>query len=216
MFEFFGTFLNENGYKARKGRIVDASVVKVPIQRNSRKENQQIKNGEQPEGWSENKKAQKDTDARWTKKNVKSFFGCKNHISVDVKHKFVRKYAVTGAEVHDSNVFEELLSCCASRDVYADSAYISEEKLKQLKDNGYRERINRKGTRNRKLTEWEKRGNRTKSKISPRIEHVFGIQAQRAGNMILRGAGFMRAAAKIGLRNLTFNIDRYGTLNRIQ
>jgi diguanylate cyclase (GGDEF)-like protein len=33
-------------------------------------------------------------------------------------------------------------------------------------------------------------------KIRSRIEHVFGIQAQRAGNMILRGAGFMRAAAE--------------------
>ena len=215
LFSFFDKFLDENGYKARKGQIVDASIVNVPIQRNSRKENQQIKNGEQLEGWSENKKAQKDTDARWTKKNGKSFFGYKNHISVDVKHKFVRKYAVTSAEVHDSNIFEELLSCNTSRDVYADSAYRSEEKLKQLKNNGYRERINRKGTRNRKLTEWEKRGNRTKSKIRSRIEHVFGIQAQRAGNIIIRGAGFMRAAAKIGLRNLTFNIDRYGTLNNI-
>jgi IS5 family transposase len=215
LFYFFDKFLDENGYKARKGQIVDASIVKVPIQRNSREENKQIKNGEQPEGWSENKKTQKDTDARWTKKNGRSFFGYKNHICVDVKHKFIRKYEVTGAEVHDSNVFEDMLVCCTSRDVYADSAYRSEEKLKWLKDNGYREHLNRKGTRNRKLTEWEKRGNRTKSKIRSRIEHVFGIQAQRAGNMILRGTGFIRAAAKIGLRNLTFNIDRYGTLNKI-
>lgn len=216
LFYFFDKFLNENGYEARKGQIVDASIVKVPIQRNSREENQQIKNDEQPEGWNENKKAQKDTDARWTKKNGKSFFGYKNHICVDVKHKFIRKYKVTGAEVHDSNVFEDMLACNTSRDVYADSAYRSEEKLKWLKDNGYREHLNRKGTRNRKLTEWEKRGNRTKSKIRSRIEHVFGIQAQRASNMILTGTGFIRAAAKIGLRNLTFNIDRYGTLNKIQ
>ena len=76
LFAAFDKFLDENGYKARKGQIVDASIVKVPIQRNSREENQQIKNDEQPEGWNENKKAQKDTDARWTKKNGKSFFGC--------------------------------------------------------------------------------------------------------------------------------------------
>ena len=206
-------FLDENGYEAREGQIVGASTVNVPIQRNSRKENQQIKNGEQPEGWSENKQAQKDTDARWIKKNGKSFFGCKNHISVDVKRKFIRKYAATSAEVHDSNIFEELLSCDSSRDVCADSAYRSEEKLNSLKSNGYREHLNRKGTKNRKLTEWEKRGNRTRSEIRSRIEHVFGIQAQRAGNMILRGIGFMRAAAKIGLRNLTFNLARYGTVS---
>ncbi|CAK8721196.1 Mobile element protein [Candidatus Electronema halotolerans] len=216
LFSVFDEFLDENGYQARKGQIVDASIVNAPIQRNSRKENKQIKNGEQPEGWSENKQAQKDTDARWTKKNGRSFFGYKNHISVDVKHKFIRKYAVTSAEVHDSNIFEELLDPDnTSRDIYADSAYRSEKKLNWLNENGYREHLNRKGTRSRKLTEWEKQGNRTRSKIRSRIEHVFGIQAQRAGNMILRGTGFIRAAAKIGLRNLTFNIDRYGTLNKI-
>ncbi|CAK8723732.1 Transposase [Candidatus Electronema halotolerans] len=149
-------------------------------------------------------------------KERQKLFGYKNHISVDVKHKFIRKYAVTSAEVHDSNIFEELLDPDnTSRDIYADSAYRSEKKLNWLNENGYREHLNRKGTRSRKLTEWEKQGNRTRSKIRSRIEHVFGIQAQRAGNMILRGTGFIRAAAKIGLRNLTFNIDRYGTLNKI-
>ena len=51
--------------------------VRFPMQRNSREENKQIKNGEQPEGWSKSKKRQKDTDAHWTKKNNKSFFGTK-------------------------------------------------------------------------------------------------------------------------------------------
>ena len=44
-------------------------------------------------------KGQKDADALWTKKNGKSFFGYKNHISVDVKHKLIRKFHVTSAEV---------------------------------------------------------------------------------------------------------------------
>jgi hypothetical protein len=80
LFERFDNFLREQGYRAQKGQIIDASIVKVPIQRNSRKENQQIKEGVQPEGWSEHKKRQKDTDARWTRKNSRNFFGYKNHI----------------------------------------------------------------------------------------------------------------------------------------
>jgi len=64
-----------------------------------REENRWIKEEEQPEGWSEPKKRQKDTDARWTKKNGKSFFGYKNHISADVKNKLIRRYTVTSAEV---------------------------------------------------------------------------------------------------------------------
>ncbi len=213
LFTSFDDFLSENGFRARKGQIVDASIVKVPIQRNSRDENKQIKNGEQPEGWSKNKKRQKDTNARWTKKNNKSFFGYKNHISIDVEHKFIREYSVTSANVHDSNVFEELLDPNnTSRDVWADSAYRSEDTIKWLQANKYREHLQRKGTRNRKLTQLEQQGNRTRSRIRSRVEHIFGIQAQRAGNMILRCVGIIRAGTKIGLRNLAFNLDRYGTL----
>jgi hypothetical protein len=47
----------------------------VPRQRNSRKENKTIKEGGIPEEWekeeNKNKRRQKDTNARWAKKNDK-------------------------------------------------------------------------------------------------------------------------------------------------
>ena len=43
------------------------------------------------------KQGQKDTDARWTKKHGRSFFGYKNHINVDVKFKLIRNFSVTSA-----------------------------------------------------------------------------------------------------------------------
>lgn len=209
-FKKFDGFLRDNGFAAKKGQIVDASIVQAPKQRNSRDENKRIKDGDVPEDWSENKKRQKDTDARWTKKNGKTFYGYKNHVSVDVKHKFVRSYDVTDASVHDSNVFEDLLDKeNSSRNVWADSAYRSKKKLDKLEKLGFREHIQRKGSRNRKLTQWELKGNHTRSKIRSRVEHIFGIQSQRAGNLLLRCIGIVRAKAKIGLRNLAYNIDRY-------
>jgi len=39
-----------------------------------------------------------------------SIFGDKNHVSVDVENKFVREYKVTSASVHDSQVYEELIT----------------------------------------------------------------------------------------------------------
>lgn len=213
LFAKFDQFLSDHGFRAQQGQIVDASIVRVPIQRNRREENQQIKQGKQPEGWDENKKRQKDTDARWTKKNGKSYYGYKNHISVDVKHKLIRRVRVTGAQVHDSQVFDELLDeNNTSRAVWADSAYRSQEQLEKLHKTGYREHIQRKGSHHRKLTKWEQQGNRTRSKIRSRVEHIFGVQTQRAGNMILRGIGIARAGGKIWLRNLAYNLDRYGTL----
>lgn len=97
------------GFTARKGQIVDAAIVPVPKQRNSRDENARIKAGETPEDWNDVKRRQKDVDARWTKKHGKNHYGYKNHISIDNKNKVIRNYAVTSAAVHDSQVFEELL-----------------------------------------------------------------------------------------------------------
>ena len=131
----------------------------MPIQRNSREENKRIKEGKSIEGWSEAKRRQKDTDARWVKKNGKNYFGYKNHISVYVKGKFIRKNNVTVAYVHGSQVFEELLdSANTSKDIWADSAYNSFEIRQGLEEKGYREHLQRKGCRNRKLSRGERRG----------------------------------------------------------
>ena len=112
--------------------------------------------------------------------------------------------------VHDSQVFESLLDeDNSSRDVWADSAYRSEEKLRELKQRKYREHLQRKGCRYKKLTNREAQGNRTRSRIRSRVEHVFGVQAKRAGKLIMRAIGLVRVKAKVGLRNLAYNLDRY-------
>ncbi len=87
LFVKFDRFLKANGFEAKKGQIVDATIVSVPKQRNKRKENEKIKSGKEIKEWSDNKRRQRDVDARWTKKNGKAYFGYKNHISVDVKNK---------------------------------------------------------------------------------------------------------------------------------
>ena len=49
LFEDFDGYLKSQGYRAMGGQIIDASIVAVPIQRNRRDENKQIKRGEMPE-----------------------------------------------------------------------------------------------------------------------------------------------------------------------
>src|SRR5262245_14529169 len=83
--------------------------------------------------------AQKDKDARWTKKNDQSFYGYKNHVSVDRKHKIIRRYAETDASVHDSQKLDEVLDKSnTSNEVWADSAYRSAEMEAKLKEQGYK------------------------------------------------------------------------------
>ena len=215
LFKSFNQYLEEQGFRAEKGQIIDASIVEVPKQRNKPEENKTIKEGNPPD-WPEAKKRQKDVDARWTKKNGTSHFGYKNHISVDVKYKLIRSFEVTSAEVHDSRKFEELLSENTSRDVYADSAYRSAESLAKLKELGYRAHLQRKGQKNHSLTKLEKQGNRTRSRSRSRVEHVFAAQLQRAGQLVVRTIGLARATVKIGLRNLAYNMGRLGFLLGVQ
>jgi len=216
LFRQFEAVLGESGCAARKGQIIDASIVQAPQQRNSREENTRIKQGEIPQDWEEAKRRQKDTDAQWTKRNGKRYYGYKNHVNVDVKHKLIRTYAVTDASVHDSKVFDELLEeTNTSADVYADSAYRSKESIQLLQRRGFRERLQRKSRRNRMLTKREKQGNKARAKIRSRIEHVFGVMAMMAGSLIVRTIGIIRARAKIGLRNLAYNINRYALLATI-
>jgi Transposase domain (DUF772)/Transposase DDE domain len=98
LFERFGQHLEAEGYIARGGQIIDATIVSVPKQRNTKEENEAIKAGKTPEGWEKQsaKNAQKDKDARWTKKNDESFYGYKNHLGVDKVHKLIRKWDFDG------------------------------------------------------------------------------------------------------------------------
>jgi len=219
LFDKFNKYLDENGYKARGGQIVDAVIVEVPKQRNTREENKRIKEGkgeQVKEEWEPAKAEQKDIDARWAQKNGKNYFGYKDHSDVDVMHKFKRNYVVTSAEVHDVNEFVGLPTENTNMDVYGDSAYQSKEHIDVLEGKGYRCKVQRKGTRSHPLPEWEKQGNRTRAKVRGRIEHVFGIMRQRMGDTIIRTIGLVRAKTKIGLRNLAYNLSRYSFLAGIK
>jgi len=47
------------------------------------------------------------------------------------------------------------------------------------------------------------------------VEHVFGAQANDRGGMLVRTIGLARAKAKIGMKNLAYNIRRLGQLRRL-
>ena len=218
LFEQFDAFLNEKGFAACKGSLIDARILEVPRQRNRREENEQIKAGQRPASFDEKpaKGRQKDTDARWTVKRKQNYFGYKNHINADAKYKIIRKYEVTDAATHDSQVLDELLDeRNTNKDVYADSAYRSEAISRTLRSEGYRDRIHRRAYRNRSLSQRSQAANRKQSRVRVRVEHIFGRQAQFAchvGKTLLRGIGLAKATALIGLQNLTYNLDRYRRL----
>lgn len=75
--------------------------------------------------------------------------------------------------------------------------------------------IHRKGKRGKPLTEQGKGSNRTKSSVRARVEHVFGAQTNDMGSTLLRTIGLVRAKAKIGMKNLAYNMRRLVQLRRL-
>ena len=212
LFKIFNETLDAVGIFANEGKMVDASFVEAPRQRNTREENKHIKEtGEAPSQWKDkpNKLAQKDVDARWTKKNNTTFYGYKNHVKADRKTKLIEEYFVTDASVHDSQAIEQLLTeKDQGQALYADSAYTGEEQEKIYKRKKVINKINEKGYRNTPLTEEQKVKNKEKSKVRARVEHVFGFVENSMHGSTIRTIGIARAKAKIGIMNITYNICR--------
>jgi IS5 family transposase len=193
-----------------EGKIIDASFVEAPRQRNSKEENARIKKeGAAPKQWEESpeKLAQKDVDARWTKKNNQTYYGYKNHTKVDSESKLISNYLVTDASVHDSQALDQLLEeKDKGEQLYADSAYTGQEEI--LEKYQVKDQIHEKGARNRPLTDDQKKNNKIKSKTRARVEHIFGFMENSMGSMYFRKVGRKRAETVIGLMNLTYNMFR--------
>jgi IS5 family transposase len=219
LFDTFRDRLREQGLILNQGSILDASFVDVPRQRNSREENQTIKAGGIPQDWQSEqnapKIAQKDTDARWTKKNGESHFGYKDHVKVDEKSKIITEYRVSDASVHDSQQTEPLVDeRDQARPLYGDSAYAGEPIAKILEKVGVENQIHQRVYRNKPLTDEQKQGNREKSKVRVRVEPVFGFIENSLGGSFIRSIGKIRSAGIIGLMNLTYNMFRFEQLQR--
>jgi IS5 family transposase len=219
LFDRFWAHLDKSGIAANSGSIIDASFVDKPRQRNTKEENDSIKEGKVPEDWqkpeNEAKLRQKDTDARWTKKNNETHYGFKNHVKVDRNTKLIRKAVVTEASVHDSQTLKDLVDeTDAGTTVYADSAYSGQEQLEEIRKKEGIPKVNEQGRRNKPLTKKQMDRNRKLSRIRSRVEHVFAFMTMSMGGMVVRCVGLARAEAAIILKNLAYNMRRYCVLKR--
>jgi len=218
LFKQFIGFLESKNLIFNEGKLIDASFTVAPRQRNTREENEKIKKGEGNDLWNDqpNKKKHKDIDARWTKKNGEKYYGYKNHTKVDTKSKFIDKYAVTDASVHDSQPLNDLLTeKDKGQDLHADSAYTGEDQKKMINKYEMNNKVHEKGYRNNPLTDEQKKQNREKSRIRARVEHVFGFMEQSMNGLIVKSVGIDRAKGIIGLINLTYNLFRYEQVVRL-
>ena len=221
LFDHTHQALGEMGVELKSGQIVDATFVPVPIQRNARENNALIKAGAVPIEWGQsteqpNKLAHKDTDARWTKKGGQTHYGYKNHINIDKDTKLIASHACTDASVHDSQVLEAVLrrQDAGGKEVWADSAYRSEEQEQGLQNSEHISQIHERAYRGKPLSESQEISNQAKSRVRARVEHVFGHMHNSMGGIFVRTIGIARAKVGVTLMNLTYNLSRIEVLIR--
>lgn len=220
LFDRLNRALADLGVELKSGQIIDATFVPVPIQRNGREDNALIKQDAVPIDWGKRlaKLAQKDIDARWTKKGGQNHYGYKNHINIDKATKLIAAHLCTDASVHDSQVLDAVLrdEATGGKEVWADSAYRSDEQEQSLKVGQHESQIHERAYRNKPLTEAQELSNTEKSRVRARVEHVFGAMENDMGGIFLRSIGAARAQVGVGLMNLTYNLKRIETLIRLK
>jgi IS5 family transposase len=132
-------------------------------------------------------------------------FGMKLHIGVDSRTKLVHSAVATAANVHDSQVLDDLLHGDETR-VWGDSAYSGQTEAMRRAAPCAQDFTQQKASRHRALSVRERSRNRTKSKVRSRVEHVFHVLKCRFGMTKVRYRGLEKNAnhlfAALALVNL--------------
>jgi len=170
-------YLALKGMKVNSGTIVDATIISAPSS-------------------TKNKDNQRDPEMNQVKKGNEWHFGMKMHIGVDSRSGIIHSVKSTSANVHDSQVIEELLHGEETR-VWGDSAYLGQREKILSKAPHAQDFTNKRGVRGRPLSEQDKKQNTTKSKVRARVEHPFLISKRVFGFSKVCYRGLKKNAARV-------------------
>jgi IS5 family transposase len=186
LFALIGDYLQENGLRVSTGTIVDATIIDAPSS-------------------TKNKDKARDPEMHQTKKGNQWYFGMKAHIGVDSQSKLIHSVAATAANVHDSQMLEDLLHGDETR-VWGDSAYAGQGDTIREQAPKAKDFTHKKGSRHRPLSDAEKATNKTKSKVRAKVEHPFLVLKRVFGFRKVRYRGLEKNATRLfvacGLVNL--------------
>jgi transposase, IS5 family len=194
--------LEARGYIVKRTTLVDATLVESS---RKRPDAQMARTGQAP-----------DTDARYTHKYSKSYYGYKAHVSSDGEHQLIRRAIISPANANDA----DLLECVAPLDsmsLYADKAYDTKANNAWLQAQGIENQIIKKGAHHIKLTEQDQQDNRRKSLVRRCIERIFGHWKQWQCYRRVRYLGLARNQLELMLKAVAYNLKRLaGILTQVK
>jgi transposase, IS5 family len=184
LFEVLNQELEKRHVKVKSGTLVDATFIEAP--------NGKRKNGEKV-----------DPDADYGHKG----HGYSMHTNVGEKDKLIHDVEVSSARPHDSQHFDDVM-IGDETEVWADSAYHSKAREKELEESEVKSQINEKAKRNKPLTEQQKASNKEKSKVRARVEHCYAQMKTHDGFNRTRYYGMKANRCDAFLHSIAYNFRR--------
>ena len=186
LFVLIQQYLQENGFKISRGTIVDATIINAPSS-------------------TKNQQGERDPEMRQTKKGNQWYFGMKAHIGTDSQTKLIHSVVATSANVHDSQVLEDLLHGDETR-IWGDSAYSGQGATIRRCAPQAKDFTQHKGHRHQPLSDEQRARNRNKSRVRAKVEHPFLVLKRVFGFSKVRYRGLHKNANRLfvacGLVNL--------------
>lgn len=196
LFIQFNRQLEKKGIIMKQGTMIDASMVEADAKKPS-----QNKDGSSG-------RAESDTDARWGAKGRKKYFGYKMHVGVDMHSLCIRSFDMTAANVHDHNVFSDLITK-DEKWVFADKAYESRKHAAFLSEHNINNGLMfRPHAGRRTLSKEQTDFNAEVSKVRSPMEGVFGILKRHYNYQRVRYRNMMRNRLELCLKCLCYNMRK--------
>ena len=196
LFQLVMQDIEAKGIELTSGTIVDASVIKSQAK--------------PPRG---GEVSDTDPEAGWTKKGGEYVHGYKAHVASCSKTGIIKRVMATSADVHDSQVFGQLLEEGTSF-VTADKAYDSKANRNLLKTYGIEDRVLYRGSAHKEQPLWQKHLNKLWSKSRSHIERIFGHLKTIHGLTQTKYKGWERNQVHFDLLAIAYNLKRAATLCR--
>jgi|GEM_PF-294952 len=205
IFELISQQLADKGLLVKKGTLIDATLINSANRPLSNAKRQQL--AQQPS-------SQIDGDAKSTKKNGLYYFGYKGHtpmgaqaIGMDAESKLIRQLSFTPANVHDSQLTEQLISY-DEKGVFADKAYADNHLKYCARTFDWYYGILDKATRSQKLSKSQHKRNAKCSRVRASVEHPFAWLKSKAGFTVLRAKSLLRNQLAFIFGCIGWNLSR--------
>lgn len=171
-----GALLERKGLLLKSGTIVDATIVAAPSS-------------------TKNATGERDPEMHQTKKGNQWHFGMKVHAGMDPGG-IVHTVTVTPANVADITELPNLLHG-NERTLWGDAAYAKEANRRAWAAAGKRYLANQRGTKTKPLTAYQKRVNRSRSRVRAIGEHPFQVMKCQWGFMKVRYRGLAKNLTRV-------------------